>query len=339
MRTNDTNATATRNRFCAILCTIMLLLSGLTSATPAGESVTLKLGTGEEGGLYLPIGRAIAELLSKATPPIALTVITTSGSTDNINGVLDNSLALGLAQSDKQFQAVEGRAEWNRKPQESLRFLCSLHPEAVTLVASESSSIKTVNDLKGKRVGIGRKGSGQNSNAHQTLSANGLDPANDLTVREISPQDCVKALQAGELDAFFFTAGHPNEIITAATSGKVRTRIIPINGEGVELLIEANPHLQACAIPAKKLYPSCANDDTDVATFGTVTTLVCNDKLPAETTERIVATLVENLQALQNQFSVLQKLTPAGMAHAGQTAPIHPGAASFFKKSEISTKE
>lgn len=135
------------------------------------------IGTGSVTGIYYPTGGAIARMINKRARVyrIKATVESTGGSVYNVNAVLRGDLDFGTVQSDRQYQAFHGLAEWaDRGPQTELRSVFSIHPESITLVASKDSGIETVEDLKGKRVNLGNIGSGHLQNAKDVLAAAGL---------------------------------------------------------------------------------------------------------------------------------------------------------------------
>jgi TRAP transporter TAXI family solute receptor len=140
----------------AALCLGLLL--GAVASTPAqAKTVFATIGTGGITGVYYPTGGAIARMVNEKrdTYGIRATVEATGGSVFNVNAVMSGDLEFGVVQSDRQYQAVNGLAEWEGKPQEKLRAVFSLHPETVTLVAAEDSGVKDIADLKGKTVNIG----------------------------------------------------------------------------------------------------------------------------------------------------------------------------------------
>ncbi|MBC7360646.1 MAG: TAXI family TRAP transporter solute-binding subunit, partial [Desulfacinum sp.] len=146
-----------------MVCAGALVLGG--AVVPAQAKTTfVTIGTGGITGVYYPTGGAICKIVNNKRDQygIRCTVESTGGSVFNINAVLAGDLEFGIAQSDRQYQAIKGEAEWQDKgPQQDLRAVFSIHPEAITLVAAEDAGIKSVQDLKGKRVNIGNPGSGQ----------------------------------------------------------------------------------------------------------------------------------------------------------------------------------
>ena len=137
---------------------------------------------------------------------IRASVEATTGSTFNLNAILSGYLEFGLAQSDKQYQAWMGLAEWAEKgPQKDLRSVFSLHPEAVTLVAAADAGIREMADLKGKRVSTGNPGGSQHRIVMDALRAVGIDPKSDLVIQDVMASEAPALLQDRRIDAFFFT--------------------------------------------------------------------------------------------------------------------------------------
>jgi len=136
------------------------------------------IATGEYMGRYLPTGGAIAEIVNNKQEEYGFrfTAKPTSGSVFNINAIMAGDMEFGIAQSDRQYQAFNGLAEWKDKgAQKDLRSMFSIYTESVTLVASVDSGARTIKDLKGKRINIGKIGSGGRQNAIDALNTAGID--------------------------------------------------------------------------------------------------------------------------------------------------------------------
>ena len=143
----------------AIVIGLCLLAAGC-----ARERATfVTIGTGGVTGVYYPTGGAISRMINKKHDEygIKATVESTSGSVFNINGVVGGDLEFGVAQSDRQYQAYHGLAEWSESGRQmDLRSVFAIHPESITLVAAEGSGIEKITDLRGRRVNLGNPGSG-----------------------------------------------------------------------------------------------------------------------------------------------------------------------------------
>jgi TRAP transporter TAXI family solute receptor len=244
----------------------------------------------------------------------------------NINAVMSGDLDFGIAQSDLQYQAVKGLGDWEEKgPQSELRAVCSLHPEAVTLVAAVDAGIETLDDLIGKRVNIGNPGSGQRANSIDVLTSAGIDWREDIRAEGLKASECASMLQDGRIDAFFYTVGHPAGAITEATAGRRKVRIVPITG--MEALLESAPYYAETVIPVA-LYPNAANTE-DVPTIGVLTTLVTSADVPADVVHTLTRALFENLDEFKEQHPAFAGLTAEGMLK-GLTAPLHEGAMRYY---------
>lgn len=191
---------------------ILLSLTFFGFSSSSAKPLFLNIGTGGITGVYYPTGGAITKILNQSQnkPKLKAIVEPTSGAVFNINAILGGHLLFGLAQSDRQYQAVSGTADWVSKgPQKNLRSVFSLYPEIVTLIAATDSGIKAISDLHGKKVNIGDVGCGYRQNALDALRAAGLDPDKDLTLFGYKANQANRMLQNGEIDAFFIRWATP----------------------------------------------------------------------------------------------------------------------------------
>jgi TRAP transporter TAXI family solute receptor len=316
-----------------IFLTFLLLWAVPYSAL--AKSKVFKIATGEYMGRYYPTGGAIAEIVNNKQEEFGFRCVAkpTSGSVYNINAIMAGDMEFGIVQSDSQYQAFNGLDEWKDKgPQKDLRTMFSLYTESVTLLASVDSGIKTIQDLKGKRVYIGEIGSGSRQNAMDALNAAGIDWKTDLKViKKGKKYDVQSMLMRGELDAFFYTVGHPTTAIKFATVGAKNTLFIPI--VNIEELLSKNPYYVKSIIPVS-LYPQIANDE-DVKTFGMTATFVTSAKIPDNVVYAITKEVFENLGSLKYSDPTLNMLTKESMVKNGLTAPLHPGALQYYKEAGL----
>lgn len=305
----------------------------LTFTLAHARSTFVTIGTGGITGVYYPTGGAIAKMVNKKRDQynIRATVESTGGSVFNVNAVMSGDLEFGVVQSDRQFQAVKGLANWEDKgPQKDLRAVFSIHPESVTLVAAVDSGIMDIKDLKGKRVNIGNPGSGQRQNSIDALQAVGLDYETDLQAESVKAAEAPGLLQDGRIDAFFYTVGHPSGAFKEATSGTRKVRFISISG--IEGLLVKNPYYAKSYVPVNN-YPGAVNDK-DVPTFGVKATFVTSAKVPDEIVYAITKEVFDNLEEFKNLHPAYAGLTRENMLE-GLSAPIHPGAMKYYKEAGL----
>lgn len=317
-----------------------ILLTTIASAgliTAAWGAKYITIGTGGVTGVYYPTGGAIAKMINKKkrTYGLRASVESTAGSVFNINSVLSGDLEFGIAQSDRQYQAVQGLAEWKSKgPQKDLRAVFSLHSEAITLIAAADANIKTIQDLKGKRVNIGNPGSGQRQNAIDVLTAAGIDFNKDLQAESLKAAEAPKMLQDNRIDAFFYTVGHPNGNITEATSGKRKVNFVSITG--MDSLLKKYPYYAPATIK-HDLYPMAQNKAA-IPTIGVKATFVTSAKMDQKVVYAVTKELFENLDEFKKLHPAFGQLEPAQMLKA-LSAPLHPGASLYFKEKGLSASK
>lgn len=317
-----------------LIATICLALGLMVSPTPVVAKTTfVTIGTGGITGVYYPTGGAIARIVNKKRKEygIRCTVESTGGSVFNVNAVMSGDLEFGVVQSDRQYQAMKGLAEWKDKgPQKDLRAVFTIHPESITLVAADDAGIKSINDLRGKRVNIGNPGSGQRQNSIDGLDNAGINYEKDLKAEGVKAAEAPGLLQDGRIDAFFYTVGHPSGAIKEATAGRRKVHFVPITG--VENLLKKYPYYAKAFIPIK-LYPGATNTK-DVSTFGVKATFVTSAKVPDRVVYAVTKEVFDNFEAFKKLHPAYQVLTKKNMLE-GMSAPIHPGAMKYYKEAGL----
>ncbi|WP_272700679.1 TAXI family TRAP transporter solute-binding subunit [Desulfovibrio sp. Fe33] len=295
-----------------------------------GNLSLVTIGTGGISGVYYPVGRAIGNMVNRNRDRYGFQVVveSTGGSVFNINAVVAGDIQFGIAQADRQYQAVCGIAEWQgRGARKNLRAVFSLHPETLTLVAAADSGIRGIRDLKGRRVNIGNPGSGQRQNSLDALNAVGLKPS-DLEIVEAKAIEAIELLKEGSIDAFFYTVGHPSSAIREITQGPRKVRIVPIDDVGH--LYVLRPFYVPAGIDMAD-YPGAANEEKRVESFGVKATLVTSSDVPDSVVYALTREVFENFDDFKAQQSAFSELTKTSMLQ-GQSAPIHPGAMRYYEE-------
>jgi len=312
---------------------ILLLLVAIFACTKQ-DVVFVTIGTGGVTGVYYPTGGAISKMVNNNFKEygIKATVESTAGSVYNINSVLSGDLDFGIAQSDRQYQAVKGLSEWaDLGPQEKLRSVFSIHPEAITLIASDKSGIDTIEDLVGARVNLGNPGSGQLQNSRDVIGAFGVSE-DMLKSKYVKAVEAPGLVQNERMDAFFYTVGHPNVNIKEATSGRVKVHIVPIEGAPIDSLLEVLPYYDKAIIP--RAYYELSTNITDVPTIGVKATLVTSADVSDDVVYAFTKEVFENFDEFKTLHPAYGTLTKESMLK-GLTAPVHPGALKYYKEAGL----
>jgi TRAP transporter TAXI family solute receptor len=293
----------------------------------------ITIGTGAMTGLYYPTGGAIAKMINnkRSIYKLNASVQATGGSVFNINAVIAGDLDFGITQSDRQYQAIKGMAEWKAiGSQEDLRSVFSIHSESVTLVAAIDSGINFIEDLKGKRVNIGNPGSGQRQNAIDAITNAGLNYKTDINAESVRATEAAKLLQDDRIDAFFYTVGHPNGAIKESTAGVRKVKFIPIMN--IDRLLKKYPYYSGSEIPIE-FYPSALNDK-NVQTFGVKATFVTSSRVSEDIVYKVTKEIFENFEEFKSLHPAYTTLTKESMLE-GLTAPLHPGALKYYRKANL----
>src|SRR5215813_720704 len=190
-----------------------------------------RIGTGGTGGTYYPLGGIIANAIS--TDKINVSAVATNGSVANVNGIVGGSMESGFSQADVNSWAVNGTGIYEGKPKvEELRAIANLYPESVHVVVRKGLNLKSVTDLRGRRVSLDEPGSGTLVNARAILGVFGITEK-DIKPEYLKQQQSVEKLKDGSLDAYFQTTGYPLGTLSelAATNG---FDLLPLAGAEAE---------------------------------------------------------------------------------------------------------
>lgn len=288
------------------------------------------IGASGVAGLYFPVAGAIARIANQHGGAGLSTVLveSTGGSMENLVRLSMGDLTFGIARSDRQHNAYHGLGEFaGMGPHEILRTVLALHPEPLTLIARADAGIAGFQDLPGHRINLGPEGTDTRLLLELVLHAEGWTIEEAFTAVLAIPLSAqMTALCADEVDIVGFVAGHPSGTIYRALE-TCPTVLVPIEGPAIEALLTSNPALIPTIIPGD-FYPAVPDP---VATIGPVATLTTIRTVDAALVEALVATLLDNLDALRGQHPGLRDVTALHMTRAGLTAPFHEGARQAFE--------
>ncbi len=310
--------------------------AGLTLALGAAPSGALaqqqfvSIGTGGVTGVYYPAGGAICRLMNQTRSEhgIRCSVESTGGSVFNVNAIRGGDLEFGVVQSDVQYNAFNGEAQFaDTGAHEDLRAVFSLHPEPATVVARVDSEINEFDDLLGKRVNIGNPGSGQRALMEVVMDHKGWSTGDFALASELAPTEMGQALCDNNIDAFIYTVGHPSGAIQEVTS-TCDVNIVNANDEELMALVEETPFYFPATIPAG-MY---RGTDEDVQTFGVGATFVSSADVEEEVVYTLVASVFDNIDDFRALHPAFNNLDPEIMATQGMSAPMHPGAERYFRE-------
>ncbi|BAL82028.1 putative TRAP transporter solute receptor, TAXI family [Selenomonas ruminantium subsp. lactilytica TAM6421] len=291
----------------------------------AAEKKFLNIGTGGTAGTYYPIGGAMAEILNKDIPGMNASAQSTGASVANINMLKDGSVDLAIVQNDITYYAVNGTEMFKDKKVDGLKGIATLYPETCQAVTLDSSGIKSIADLKGKKVAVGAMGSGVEANARQIMEAYGIT-YNDIQVQYLSFAEAASALKDGNIDAAFLTAGYPTSAVQDIAS-QHKVRLLPVDADKADALIAKYPFYTKTKIPAG----TYAGFDEDVPAVSVMAMLVANDKVDDKLGYEITKALFKNLDRLHAAHSAAKAILKE-KALEGMSLPVNAGAEKFFKE-------
>jgi TRAP transporter TAXI family solute receptor len=274
------------------------------------------------------VGGAICRLLNKdrAKTNLRCSVESTGGSAYNVNAIKAGELDFGMAQSDVQYQSYKGTGSF-KEPFGDMRSVFSVHPEPFTLVARKEAGVNSFADFKGKRLNVGNPGSGTRSAMDELLAAEGMKISDFSLASELKADEHGAALCDNKIDGFFYGVGHPSANIQDPTTA-CGAKLVPITGPAIDALVKKYSYYAYATIPGG-MY---SNNPQPTKTYGVLATMVTSAKVPADTVYAITKAVFENFDEFKKLHPAFAHLDPKTMVSDGLTAPLHEGAARYYRE-------
>src|ERR1041384_2717076 len=308
-----------------------LVLSASLSAlgfadTPAlAQQRFFRIGTGGTGGTYYPVGGMIANAIS--TDKINVSALVDVGAVANVNGIVGGSMESGFSQADVNAWAYTGTGIYEGKPKiEELRVIANLFPESVHVIVRKGLGIKSIADLKGKRVSIDEPGSGTLVNARVLLAPFGV-PEKDIRPEYLKQIQSAEKLKDGSLDGYFQTTGYPQGTLSelAATNG---FELLPIDGEIRDKIMAQYKFFAKDRIP-DGVYKDVKGVDTIAVGAQWTTTSKQPDDLVYEITKALWS---DKTRTAMDAGHAKGRAIRRDTALLGVGIPLHAGAEKYYKE-------
>lgn len=314
-------------KFLALGLVFVMLFAGVAYAA----TTFVTIGSGGVGGTYYPLGGAMAELLTKGGVNIKATSRSTAASKENCRLVASNKAQIGMTMGSTLYQAYTGTEAFKDDGKLQLLTLMNMYAAPQHLVTTTRTGIKTLEDIKGKKVSLGAPGGGDNLLSVMILEAAGWNIDKDIQKQQLTQPEAVTALKDGNLDAAFFNFAVPGSAIMeiAAVRDVV---LIPLPDDLVKKICEKHPFL----LPFNIEKGTYAKQDKDVYTVSDANFLVVNPKMTDQVAYDCIKIFVEQREALM-------KITPHAANFVPEKAgigiiPFHQGAAKYLKEKGVNVK-
>ncbi len=317
--------------FIAVLALLVLALT-LPPDLGAQQRRLVTIASGWVVGVYYPLAGAMSRIAYNAKDlNIRATVESSGASVANAQLLGTGDADFALLQNDIAFYAHSGTTltAFTGKPVRNMGGIFTIYPELVQIVATQASGVKSVRDLKGKRVVLGPQGSGTEQNALQLLEAHGLKEADLGKAERIDAAAAADQIKDGRVDVAFFTTGLGSAvIIDTFISGKAV--MVPVAAAEGEALRTKYPFYTMEKIPAN----TYKNQEREVTTPAVMAMMAARADLPEDLVYRFTKAIFDDLKQFHAAHAAAKNLT-LETALNGMPIPLHPGAEKFFKEKGV----
>lgn len=313
------------------LASAAVATTALLFGAAVAQQRTIAIGTGGTGGVYYPIGGALANLLSKSLPGVQATAEVTGGSVDNLKLINSGQSEIGFSMADAALDALNGEDKF-KGTKVPLRTLMVLYPNRMHVVSIEGTGVEKMSDLKGKRVSTGSPGSATEVMAFRVIEAAGLDKDKDMKRERLGVAESVNAIKDRKIDAFFWVGGLPTAAVTdlGATPG-VKIKMID-HADAVEAMNKKYGNLYAVDTIKAGIYPGQVADNKIAVVWNI---LVTSEKMSDQDAYNIVKTIVDKKADLVAVHKEAESFSVENQVKSNSPVPWHPGAVKFFTEKGV----
>jgi uncharacterized protein len=302
--------------------------AALASIPLPASAAEMRLMTGPQGGVWIPLGGQLKDMWEKAIPGLSVTSMPGAGIA-NVRGIEEGKTEVGFGNSISTVDAVVGNPPFN-KPHKKVCNIATLYPQYFQVVVPANAGINSAKDLKGKSIATQPRGNTGEIITQHFLKANGLS-YNEVKPSFISYTDAVEQMKDNNVQAFALGTTIPSgAVMDLAASRDIKLLDLADN---IEAMKKINPGYTLVTVP-KGTYPK---QDKDVQVIGYATHIVASCDLPADRVYAMTKAIAENIPSMASVNKAMEKLTPKEMAE-DIGVPFHPGAAKFYKEKNIEVK-
>ncbi len=306
-----------------VVCLGAVVVFSLTVVPAQAKTTYISIGTGGTGGVYYPYGGGLAEIWSKYVKGVKAVAEVTGASVENVKYADRGETVIGEAMNDVVFQAYNGVGKF-KKPKKIYTMFC-MYPNLYHIVALKKLGLKSIYDVKGKRVSIGSPGSGTAYKTNLVFGALGI-AMDSFKVYRLSFNENANALKDGTIDIGVWSVAAPtSSVMDLATTHPID--ILNWSASDMKKVSAKYPFYRPYVIP-KGTYKGV---DYDVHTLSVWNTVACWQKLPTDLVYKLVKAVYEHHDYLQKIHPFARFTTPENTLKQA-VIPLHPGTVKYFKE-------
>jgi len=316
----------------AIILAVSLAFAGGVGAQAKAEKLSFSIVTGGTGGVWYPLGGAIGGVIGKYVPNTEASSEATTAAIDNLKLLTSGKAGLAFAYDYHIGWANDGKVP-GLSGKHKVRMVLGFYEQPLHVVTKEGTGIKSIMDLKGKRVSTCAPNSGTEEQADYVLKALGIDWNKDFKREKLGAGPSVAALKDGKIDAFFWSGAVPtSSIIDLASTSGLKMVLLPIEGAIAEKIMKGSPGVFHKTVFAKGSYSGV---EKDVNTIAITAVLQAMDTFPEDRIYQIVQAIFDHKSELAAVWKGAAKMTPesaVGQVTSDAIKFLHPGALKYYKE-------
>jgi len=307
----------------------MLLAAATTLLAATGtQAAEIRLMTGPQGGVWVPLGGQLKDMWEKAIPGTSVQALPGAGIA-NVRGIEESKTEVGFGNSISTVDALMGNPPFT-KPHKKVCNVATLYPQYFQVLVPADSGVEKVTDLKGKAITTQPRGNTGELITQQLLKAHGMSYS-DVKVSFVSYTDSVEQMKDGHAQAFSLGTAIPSGSVMDLAAAR-DVKLLDLSGSLTEMK-KMNPGYTLVTVP-KGTYPK---QDADVKVIGYATHIVASCDMPEDMVYRMTKAMAEHVPSMAATNKAMAGLTPKEMAE-DIGVPFHPGAARFYKEQGIGVK-